>query len=311
MPEEFKHIPVLANETVSGLSIKPDGIYVDCTLGGGGHSELVASKLTTGKLIAIDRDEYAIKRASARLAPYGDKITYIHDNFRNIATILSHHAPDGVDGIMMDLGVSSFQLDIPERGFSYQNDAPLDMRMSQSGISAYDVVNGYSEDSLRRILFDYGDEKFAPAIVSRIARARAEKPIETTLELANIIKEAIPAKQRLTGHHPAKKSFQAIRIEVNEEIAILHGAIDDAVSALKTGGRLAVISFHSLEDKTVKHAMADNAKGCDCPPSFPVCVCGKKPKIKIITKNAIEASEEELERDPRSRSAKLRVAEKL
>lgn len=308
---EYKHIPVLANETVDGLAVKKGGVYVDCTLGGGGHSGIVLSKLEDGKLIAIDQDEYAISRAKEHLSEYSDKVVYVNDNFRNIKTILTEHAPDGVDGIMMDLGVSSFQLDIPERGFSYNNDAPLDMRMSQKGKSAYDVVNTYPESEIRRILFEYGEEKFAPKIASLIVKSREIKPIETTFELVEIIKSAIPAKARETGHHPAKRSFQAIRIEVNDELAILHDAISDAVECLKPGGRLAVISFHSLEDKAVKHAMADNAKGCECPPSFPVCVCGKKPKIKIITKSAISAGEEELENNPRARSAKLRVAEKL
>lgn len=308
---EYKHIPVLANETVDGLAVKKGGVYVDCTLGGGGHSGIVLSKLENGKLIAIDQDEYAISRAKEHLSEYSDKVVYVNDNFRNIKTILTEHAPDGVDGIMMDLGVSSFQLDIPERGFSYNNDAPLDMRMSQKGKSAYDVVNTYPESEIRRILFEYGEEKFAPKIASLIVKSREIKPIETTFELVEIIKSAIPAKARETGHHPAKRSFQAIRIEVNDELAILHDAISDAVECLKPGGRLAVISFHSLEDKAVKHAMADNAKGCECPPSFPVCVCGKKPKIKIITKSAISAGEEELENNPRARSAKLRVAEKL
>ncbi len=308
---EYVHVSVLAKETIEGLNVKPDGVYVDCTLGGGGHSSLVLEKLTTGRLIAIDQDEYAIGRAKQRLSAYGDKVCYVNDNFRNLASILAAYAPDGVDGVMMDLGVSSFQLDMPERGFSYNNDAPLDMRMSGKGKSAYDVVNGYTEGELRRILRDYGDEKFAQRIAYNIVKERETKPIQTTLELAQIIKDSIPMKAREKGHHPAKKSFQAIRIEVNDELAIIGDAISDAVNGLKKGGRLAVISFHSLEDKAVKHAMAENAKGCDCPPSFPVCVCGKKPKAAIITKNAITSSEEELEANPRARSAKLRVAEKL
>ena len=308
---EYVHISVLANETIEGLNVKPDGVYVDCTLGGGGHSSLVLEKLKSGRLIAIDQDEYAISRAKQRLSAYGDKVTYVNDNFRNLKAILEMHAPDGVDGVMMDLGVSSFQLDMPERGFSYNNDAPLDMRMSGKGKSAYDVVNSYAESELRRILRDYGDEKFASKIAFNIVKAREEKPIKTTLELAEIIKGSIPMKAREKGHHPAKKSFQAIRIEVNDELAIIDTAVSDAVSALKEGGRLAIISFHSLEDKAVKHAMAQNAKGCECPPSFPVCVCGKKPKIKILTKNAVTSTDEELENNPRARSAKLRVAEKI
>lgn len=308
---EFVHISVLANETIDGLAVKPDGIYVDCTLGGGGHSSLVLKKLTTGRLIAIDQDEYAIGRAKERLSEYTDKITYVNDNFRNLSSILETYAPDGVDGVMMDLGVSSFQLDMPERGFSYNNDAPLDMRMSGKGKSAYDVVNGYTENELKRILRDYGDEKFAQRIAYNIVKEREQKPIETTLALAQIIKDSIPIKAREKGHHPAKKSFQAIRIEVNDELSIINSAITDAVNGLRKGGRLAVISFHSLEDKAVKHAMAENAKGCDCPPSFPVCVCGKKPKISILTKSAITSTDEELENNPRARSAKLRVAEKL
>lgn len=308
---EYIHVPVLADETVDGLAVKPDGIYADFTLGGGGHSSIVVSKLTSGRLIAIDQDEYAIGRAKERLSEYSDKISYVNDNFKNAKSVLSVLAPDGVDGIMMDLGVSSFQLDIPERGFSYNNDAPLDMRMSGKGMSAYDVVNTYSLESLRKILYEYGDEKFASKIASAIVQRREDKPIETTFELVEIIKNAIPAKAREKGHHPAKKSFQAIRIEVNAELAILHDAICDAVDCLKPGGRLAIISFHSLEDKFVKHALSECAKGCECPPNFPVCVCGKKPKVRIITKNAVEAKEEELLRNPRARSAKLRVAEKL
>ena len=308
---EFVHISVLANETIDGLRVKPDGVYVDCTLGGGGHASLVLEKLKTGRLIAIDQDEYAIGRAKQRLSAYEGKVTYVNDNFRNLKAILETYAPDGVDGVMMDLGVSSFQLDMAERGFSYNNDAPLDMRMSGKGKSAYDVVNTYTEYELRRILRDYGDEKFAQKIAFNIVKEREAKPIETTLELAEIIKNSIPMKAREKGHHPAKKSFQAIRIEVNDELAIINSSITDAVNGLKTGGRLAVISFHSLEDKAVKHAMAENAKGCECPPSFPVCVCGKKPKIKILTKNAITSTDEELENNPRARSAKLRVAEKI
>lgn len=309
---EYVHIPVLAKETIDGLAIKPDGVYVDCTLGGGGHSSLLLEKLgKDGRLIAIDRDEYAITRAKERLDEYGDKVTYVHDNFKNIASIVKKYAPNGVDGIMMDLGVSSFQLDMPEKGFSYQKCGPLDMRMSGEGKSAYDVVNFYTQSELARILFDYGDEKFAQKIASAIVRARQEKPVETTTELAEIIKNAIPAKARQTGHHPAKKSFQSIRIEVNDEIGLLSGAIADAVDALKKDGRIAIISFHSLEDKTVKHALAECAKGCECPPNFPVCVCGKKPKIEIITKSAVEANEKELDENPRSRSAKLRIARKL
>ncbi len=308
---EFVHISVLASETIDGLRVKPDGVYVDCTLGGGGHASLVLEKLGTGRLIAIDQDEYAIGRAKERLSAYEGKVTYVNDNFRNLKAILETYAPDGVDGVMMDLGVSSFQLDMAERGFSYNNDAPLDMRMSSKGKSAYDVVNTYTEYELRRILRDYGDEKFAQRIAFNIVKEREQKPIETTLELAEIIKNSIPMKAREKGHHPAKKSFQAIRIEVNDELAIINSSITDAVDGLKEGGRLAVISFHSLEDKAVKHAMAENAKGCECPPSFPVCVCGKKPKIKILTKNAITSTDEELEKNPRARSAKLRVAEKI
>lgn len=308
---EFKHISVLANETIEALNIKPDGTYVDCTLGGGGHSYLLLEKLKNGKLIAIDQDEYAITRARKRLENFEDKIVYVHNNFKNLKSIIQEYAPDGVDGIMMDLGVSSFQLDMAERGFSYNNDAPLDMRMSQKGKSAFDVVNYYSENELRRILRDYGDEKFANKIAYNIVKAREIKEIETTLQLSEIIKNSIPMKAREKGHHPAKKSFQAIRIEVNDELSIINGAITDAVESLKPKGRLAVISFHSLEDKAVKHAISENAKGCDCPPSFPICVCGKKPKVAIISKSAIVASDEELEMNPRARSAKLRIAEKI
>lgn len=308
----FSHRSVLLEPCMEALAIKSEGIYVDGTAGGGGHSYEIAKRLTTGRLIAIDQDEAAIKAASAKLSCYGDRVTVVRNNFRNVADVLDMLGIGKIDGILMDLGVSSYQLDTPERGFSYMADAPLDMRMdARAEKTAYDVVNTYSEFDLRRILFDYGEEKFAPRIAARIVKARGDKPIETTGELTALIKSAIPAAARDGGHHPAKRSFQAIRIEVNAELDVIRPALESAMRRLNPGGRMAVITFHSLEDRIVKQTFADMASGCTCPRGLPVCVCGKTPQVKVISRKPILPDEEELESNPRSRSAKLRVAEKL
>jgi len=308
---EFHHISVLLDECIEGLNIKPDGIYVDGTLGGAGHSSEVAKRLTTGRLIGIDRDPVALKAAGERLAPYKDRVTLVHSNFCEIAEVLKSLNIEGVDGILLDLGVSSPQLDDSSRGFSYMADAPLDMRMnSEDSLSAYDVVNTWSYEELRRILFDYGEERYAPKIASAICKKREEKPIETTLELVDVIRGAMPAQALREKQHPAKRSFQAIRIAVNDELGSVEKVMRDAIPCLNPGGRLAVITFHSLEDRIVKTAMAGAAKGCTCPPSFPVCVCGKKPQVHVITRKPITSTNAELDRNPRARSAKLRVCEK-
>ena len=308
----FAHRSVMLEPCMNALAIKPDGIYVDGTAGGGGHSYEIAKRLTTGRLIAIDQDEAAIKAASAKLAPLGERAQVVRNNFRHVADVLDTLGIQTIDGILLDLGVSSYQLDTPERGLSYMADAPLDMRMDmRSDKNAYDVVNTYSEGELRRILFEYGEEKFAPRIAARIVQARGEHPIETTGELTAIIKSAIPAAARDGGHHPAKRSFQAIRIEVNAELDVIRPALEAAASRLAKGGRMAVITFHSLEDRIVKQTFADMASGCTCPKGLPVCVCGKVPTVKLISRKPILPDEEELEINPRSRSAKLRVAEKL
>jgi len=309
---EFHHVSVLLGECIEGLNIKPDGIYVDGTLGGAGHSSQIAKRLTTGRLIGIDRDPVALKAAGERLAPYADRVTLVHSNFCEIAQVLEDLNIEGVDGILLDLGVSSPQLDDGSRGFSYMADAPLDMRMnSEDTLSAYDVVNFWSFEELKRILFDYGEERYAPKIASAICKKREEKPIETTLELVDVIRGAMPAQALREKQHPAKRSFQAIRIAVNDELGSVEKVMKDAIPCLNHGGRLAVITFHSLEDRIVKTAMASAAKGCTCPPSFPVCVCGKKPQVQIITRKPIVSTDEELERNPRARSAKLRVCEKV
>ena len=308
---DFHHVSVLLDECLEGLDIKPDGIYVDGTLGGAGHSSQIAARLTTGRLIGIDRDPVALKAAGKRLEPWADRVTLVHSNFCEIAQVLKDLDIDGVDGILLDLGVSSPQLDEVSRGFSYMADAPLDMRMnSEDVLTAYDVVNTWSFEELKRILYDYGEERYAPRIASAICSRREEKPIETTLELVDIIRGAMPAAALREKQHPAKRSFQAIRIAVNDELGSVEKVMKDAVPCLNPGGRLAVITFHSLEDRIVKNAMADAAKGCTCPPSFPVCVCGKKPQVKLITRKPIVSGNEELERNPRARSAKLRVCEK-
>ena len=309
---EFHHVSVLLDECIEGLNIKPDGIYVDGTLGGAGHSSQIAKRLTTGRLIGIDRDPVALKAAGERLAPYADRVTLVHSNFCEIAQVLEDLNIEGVDGILLDLGVSSPQLDDGSRGFSYMADAPLDMRMnSEDTLSAYDVVNSWSFEELKRILFDYGEERYAPKIASAICKKREEKPIETTLELVDVIRGAMPAQALREKQHPAKRSFQAIRIAVNDELGSVEKVMKDAIPCLNHGGRLAVITFHSLEDRIVKTAMASAAKGCTCPPSFPVCVCGKKPQVQVITRKPIVSTDEELERNPRARSAKLRVCEKV
>ena len=309
---EFHHVSVLLQECIDGLNIRPDGIYVDGTLGGAGHSSQIAARLTTGRLIGIDRDPVALKAAGERLKPFGDRVTLVHSNFCEIATVLRELGISGVDGILMDLGVSSPQLDDAERGFSYMADAPLDMRMNgEDTMTAKDVVNSWSYEELRRILYEYGEERYAPQIASAICRRREVSPIETTLELVDIIRSAMPPAALREKQHPAKRSFQAIRIAVNDELGSVEKVMVDAIPCLNPGGRLAIITFHSLEDRIVKNGMANAAKGCTCPPNFPVCVCGNKPKVKLISRKPIVASDEELEVNPRSRSAKLRVCEKL
>jgi 16S rRNA (cytosine1402-N4)-methyltransferase len=308
----FSHKPVMFAECMDALNIKPDGIYVDGTAGGGGHSAGIASRLTAGRLIAIDQDEAAVRAASRRLEPFGEHAVVVRNNFRRVADVCAELGIERIDGILLDLGVSSYQLDTPERGFSYMTDAPLDMRMDdRGGRTAYDVVNTYSEADLRRILFSYGEERFAGRIAARIVAARAEHPIETTGELSGIIKAAIPAAARDGGHHPAKRSFQAIRIEVNGELDVIRPALEAAVNLLNPGGRMAVITFHSLEDRIVKETFAEMARGCICPPDLPVCVCGRKPLVRPVSRKPILPTAEELNDNPRARSAKLRVAEKL
>ncbi len=309
---EFHHVSVLLDECIDGLNIKPDGIYVDGTLGGAGHSYQIAKQLTSGRLIGIDRDTVALTAAGERLKDFGDRVTLVHANFCEIARVLKDLGISGVDGILLDLGVSSPQLDDGNRGFSYMVDAPLDMRMNnQDVLNGEIVVNTWSQEELRRILYTYGEERYAPQIASAICRRREEKPIKTTLELVDIIRSAMPASALREKQHPAKRSFQAIRIAVNDELGSVEKVMDDAIPLLNEGGRFAVITFHSLEDRIVKTAMAAGAKGCTCPPEFPVCVCGKKPQVKLINKKPIVATQKELDENPRSRSAKLRVCEKL
>ena len=309
---EFHHISVLLDECIEGLNIRPDGIYVDGTLGGAGHSSQIAKQLTTGRLIGIDRDPVALKAASERLAPYMDRVTLVHSNFCEIASVLKDLNIDGVDGILLDLGVSSPQLDDGARGFSYMTDAPLDMRMNnEDALSAYEVVNTWPQEELKRILYDYGEERYAPQIAGAICRRREETPIQTTLELVDVIRSAMPAAALREKQHPAKRSFQAIRIVVNDELGSVEKVMRDAIPCLNEGGRLAIITFHSFEDRIVKTGMVAASKGCTCPPNFPVCVCGKKPQVKLVNKKPIVSGEIELERNPRARSAKLRVCEKV
>ena len=309
---EFKHYSVMLSETVDGLLVKDGGIYADGTLGGGGHSHEILSRGKDIRLIGIDQDSEAIQAAKKRLLEFGDKVTYVNDNFKNIAKILDELEIPEIDGMVIDLGVSSYQLDNEERGFSYMKSAPLDMRMNRDdGFSAYDVVNTYSEEQLTDIFYRYGEENWSKRVAQFICERRKDAPIETTGELSEIIKAAIPKNARKDELHPEKRIFQAIRIEVNGELEILKGAVCDIIKRLKKGGRLSVITFHSLEDRIVKQAFSELAKGCTCPANFPVCVCGKKPEIKIITKKPILPSGDELSENSRSKSAKLRVAEKL
>lgn len=309
---EFKHISVLLEESVKALDIKEDGVYVDGTLGGGGHSYRILAQCPKTALIGIDRDPEAIEAAKKRLNKFSGRVTFVNRNFSEIKDILNELGIEFINGAVLDLGVSSYQLDNAGRGFSYMNNAPLDMRMNRSDdLSAYDVINRYSLDELTRIFFEYGEEKWSRRIADFIIREREKKPIETTFELVDIIKAAIPKKARLDGGHPAKRIFQAVRIEVNGELRILETAIKDFIDVLAPGGRLAVITFHSLEDRIVKQTFAALAKGCTCPKEFPVCVCGKKPQIRLLTRKPIEPGKEEIENNSRSKSAKLRVAEKL
>ena len=308
---EFHHVSVLLDECIEGLNIKPDGIYVDGTLGGAGHSYHIAEKLTTGRLIGIDRDPVALKAAGERLSPFADRVTLVHSNFCRMGQVLQELGISGVDGILLDLGVSSPQLDDGSRGFSYMTDAPLDMRMDNGdALSADTVVNTWSYEELKRILYDYGEERYAPAIAAAIVRKREISPIRTTLELVDVIRSAMPPAALREKQHPAKRTFQAIRIAVNDELNSVSKAMDAAIPCLNPGGRLAVITFHSLEDRIVKNAMAAAAKGCICPPEFPVCVCGRKPQVTVLTRKPIVSGEEELERNPRASSAKLRICEK-
>ena len=307
----FHHVSVLLEECVTGLNIRPEGIYVDGTLGGAGHSCQIAKGLTTGRLIGIDRDPVALKAAGERLAPYGDRVTLVHSNFCRMASVLEGLGISGVDGILLDLGVSSPQLDDGQRGFSYMADAPLDMRMDGGdALTADTVVNTWSYEELKKILYEYGEERYAPAIASAIVRRRETAPIRTTLELVDVIRSAMPPAALREKQHPAKRSFQAIRIAVNDELNSVAKAMEDAIPLLNPGGRLAVITFHSLEDRIVKNAMAAAAKGCICPPEFPVCVCGRKPQVDILTRKPIVSAPQELERNPRARSAKLRICQK-
>lgn len=309
---EFKHVSVLLNECIEGLNIKEDGIYVDCTLGGAGHSSHILKSVSKkGILIGIDQDKDALKAAKERLKNY-ENVKYVHNNFYNIDSILDDLEIEKVDGILMDLGVSSYQLDEASRGFSYMKDAPLDMRMNRDNdFSAYDIINDYSEEKLYKIIREYGEEKFAKRIANFIVNARSIKPIETTLELVEIIKNAIPAKARREGPHPAKRTFQAIRIEVNSELQILNKTIEDGVKRLNKGGRMVIITFHSLEDRIVKLKYRELENPCTCPREFPMCVCGKKPIVKVLTRKGVSPTEKEIEENPRSRSAKVRILEKI
>ena len=312
MSETFTHRPVLLDECIEALNIRPDGIYLDGTLGRAGHSREIARRLTTGRLICVDRDQAALDAAQDRLKDWMDRVTLVHSNFDQLDAILDRLGLAGVDGMLFDLGVSSPQLDDGSRGFSYMADAPLDMRMDRSeGLTAADIVNQWSQEELRRILFQYGEERCAPQIAAAIVRRREEKPIQTTLELVDVIKSAMPARALREKQHPAKRSFQAIRIAVNDELASVDRMIQGAVPRLNRGGRLAVITFHSLEDRIVKNGFAQFAKGCTCPPDFPVCVCGKTPDIKLVNKKPILPTQQEIDENPRARSAKLRVAEKI
>lgn len=312
MSESYTHAPVLLEECIQGLAIKPEGIYLDGTLGRAGHALEIARRLCGGKLICVDRDQAALAAAEERLAGVRDRVELVHRNFEELDKILEEAGVDAVDGMLFDLGVSSPQLDDPARGFSYQADAPLDMRMDrQETLTARTVVNQWPQEELRRILYQYGEERYAPAIAGAIVRARDKGPIETTGALVEIIRSAMPPQALREKQHPAKRSFQAVRIAVNDELGAVERMLAAAAPRLRRGGRLCVISFHSLEDRLVKTALAEQARGCTCPPDFPVCVCGKRPQLRLVHKKPITASAEELERNPRARSAKLRIAEKL
>lgn len=310
----FDHIPVLLDETITGLNINPDGIYVDCTVGGGGHSEEILKRLNHGSLIAIDQDTEALEVARVHLRPWADQVIFVHANFKDLKDILKNLSIEKVDGIILDIGVSSHQLDDGERGFSYHEDALLDMRMDQENsnlLTAKEIVNTYSEEELSQIFWDYGEERWGKRIADFIVRAREEREINTTLELVEIIKRAIPKKVRMQDKHPARKVFQALRIEVNQELEVLKKVLMDGVDVLNTRGRFCVITFHSLEDRIVKQTFKTQSLDCICPPDFPVCVCDKESEVKIINKKPITAKEDELDRNPRSRSAKLRIVEKI
>ena len=309
---EFSHKSVLLDECIDALGIKPEGIYLDGTLGGAGHSLEIVSRLTTGRLIGVDRDRVALAAAQERLKDYLPRVTFVHSNFSELDRILEELQIPAVDGMLFDLGVSSPQLDDALRGFSYMADAPLDMRMDRDDpLTAGEIVNRWPQEELRRILYEYGEERYAPQIAAAIVRSREKKPIETTLELVDIIRSAMPPQALREKQHPAKRSFQAIRIAVNDELSSVSKMMQAAIRRLKPGGRLAVITFHSLEDRIVKSEMQQAARGCTCPPEFPVCVCGKKPQIRLVTRKPIVSGAKELEANPRARSAKLRVAEKL
>lgn len=309
---EFSHKPVLLDECIEALNIKPDGIYLDGTLGGAGHSSEIVRRLTTGRLIGVDRDRIALAAARERLAAYGDRVITVHSNFSELEQILKDLGLDKIDGMLFDLGVSSPQLDDAQRGFSYMADAPLDMRMNRDdSLTAADVVNTWSQEELRRILYEYGEERYAPQIAAAIVRRRENRPLETTLELVDVIRSAMPPQALREKQHPAKRSFQAIRIAVNDELGSVSKLMKAAFLHLKPGGRLAVITFHSLEDRIVKSEMQQAARGCTCPPEFPVCICGKKPQARLISRKPIVSGAKELEENSRARSAKLRVAEKI
>lgn len=310
---EFKHVPILLDECIENLNIRPGRIYVDCTVGGAGHSREIVKKIEDGKLICFDQDETALNVAKKRLEDYSDRVVFIKDNFKNIKKDLQNIGIEKVDGILMDIGVSSYQIDEDNRGFSYMHDAQLDMRMDQSNpISAKDIVNTYSKEDLENIIFKYSDEKWAKRIAEFICKEREIKPIETTFELVDVIEKAIPKKVRMNQKgHSSKKTFQAIRIEVNKELDVLEKAVGDCIDLLNLGGRICIITFHSLEDKICKEIFKDRQRGCICPPEIPVCVCNHKPEIKILTRKPIEPSKEELKQNSRARSAKLRVAEKI
>ncbi len=307
---KFEHSPVMLEECIEALNINPEGIYVDGTAGGGGHSSEIAKRLTSGRLISFDKDPDAVKAAGERLGEY-KTAQVVRSDFAYVDRVLGEMGIEKIDGMLMDLGVSSYQIDNAERGFSYHNDGKLDMRMSKEGLSAYDIVNGYEVRAIEKILWEYGEEKFARRIAGNIEKRRSERPIETTFELADIVKESIPAAARREGGNPSKRTFQAIRIAVNSELNSLSEGLDRAFERLKSGGRIAVLTFHSLEDRIVKQKFADWCRGCVCPPDFPVCVCGRVPEGRLVNRKPIEASEEELLRNKRSKSAKLRAIEKI